>query len=33
MLTVFALALDAWVGRIEQHLMKWPLCSGVTEKL
>jgi hypothetical protein len=33
MLRVFAPALDAAVGRIEQHLMKWQLRSGVTEKL
>ena len=25
--------IDAAVGRIEQHLMKWQLRSGVTEKL
>jgi uncharacterized protein YfcZ (UPF0381/DUF406 family) len=32
-LTAFALALDAAVGRIEQRLMKWQPKSGETEKL
>jgi len=32
-LTAFALVLDAGVGRIEQHLMKWQPRSGETEKL
>ena len=32
-LTVFALALDSLVGRIESHLMKWQPRSGETEKL
>ena len=32
-LTVFALALDALVGRIEKRLMKWQPRSGETEKL
>src|SRR3989454_7108910 len=32
-LTVFALALDAAVGRIEQRLMKWQPKAGETEKL
>ena len=32
-LTVFALALDALVGRIEKKLMKWQPRSGETEKL
>jgi NitT/TauT family transport system permease protein len=32
-LTAFALALDALVGRIERHLMKWQPRSGETEKL
>lgn len=32
-LTLFALALDAAVGRIEQRLMKWQPRSGETEKL
>jgi len=32
-LTVFALALDALVGRIEHRLMKWQPRSGETEKL
>lgn len=32
-LTSFALAIDAIVGRIERHLMKWQPRSGETEKL
>lgn len=32
-LTGFALALDAAVGRIERHLMKWQPRSGETERL
>ncbi len=32
-LTAFALALDALVGRIEKHLMKWQPRNGETEKL
>lgn len=32
-LTVFALVLDALVGRIESHLMKWQPKAGETEKL
>ena len=32
-LTAFALALDAGVGRIERRLMKWQPKSGETEKL
>ncbi len=32
-LTAFALALDAMVGRIEKHLMKWQPKAGETEKL
>jgi NitT/TauT family transport system permease protein len=32
-LTVFALALDALVGRVEKSLMKWQPRSGETEKL
>jgi NitT/TauT family transport system permease protein len=32
-LTVFALALDSLVGRIEHRLMKWQPKSGETEKL
>lgn len=32
-LTTFALVLDAAVGRIEQHLMKWQPKAGETEKL
>ena len=32
-LTVFALALDALVGRVEKKLMKWQPRSGETEKL
>jgi NitT/TauT family transport system permease protein len=32
-LTAFALVLDAVVGRIEKHLMKWQPRSGETEKL
>ena len=32
-LTVFALALDSLVGRIESHLMKWQPRTGETEKL
>ncbi len=32
-LTVFALLLDALVGRIEKRLMKWQPRSGETEKL
>ena len=32
-LTAFALALDAAVGRIEKRLMKWQPKSGETEKL
>lgn len=32
-LTAFALALDAGVGRIEKHLMKWQPRAGETEKL
>jgi NitT/TauT family transport system permease protein len=32
-LTAFALALDALVGRIEKRLMKWQPRSGETEKL
>jgi NitT/TauT family transport system permease protein len=32
-LTVFALALDAAVGRIEKRLMRWQPVAGETEKL
>ena len=32
-LTTFALVLDAAVGRIEKHLMKWQPKAGETEKL
>ncbi len=32
-LTLFALLLDAAVGRIEKHLMKWQPRAGETEKL
>ena len=32
-LTVFALALDAAVGRVEKRLMKWQPAAGETEKL
>ena len=32
-LTVFALALDSLVGRIEHRLMKWQPKTGETEKL
>ena len=32
-LTAFALLLDAAVGRIERHLMKWQPRAGETEKL
>jgi NitT/TauT family transport system permease protein len=32
-LTAFALLLDAVVGRIERHLMKWQPRAGETEKL
>jgi NitT/TauT family transport system permease protein len=32
-LTVFALALDAAVGRIENRLMRWQPAAGETEKL
>ena len=32
-LTVFALLLDALVGRLEKRLMKWQPKSGETEKL
>ena len=32
-LTAFALVLDAVVGRIERHLMKWQPRAGETEKL
>ncbi|HWK83340.1 MAG TPA: ABC transporter permease [Caldimonas sp.] len=32
-LTVFALALDAAVGRIERRLMRWQPAAGETEKL
>ncbi len=32
-LTAFALVLDAAVGRIEKHLMKWQPQAGETEKL
>ena len=32
-LTVFALALDAAVGRIERRLMKWQPQAGETEKI
>jgi NitT/TauT family transport system permease protein len=32
-LTVFALVLDALVGRVEKRLMKWQPKSGETEKL
>ncbi|MDZ4123047.1 MAG: ABC transporter permease, partial [Hydrogenophaga sp.] len=32
-LTAFALALDAAVGRIEKRLMKWQPKVGETEKL
>ena len=32
-LTVFALALDAAVGRIEKRLMRWRPAAGETEKL
>ena len=32
-LTAFALVLDALVGRVEKHLMKWQPRAGETEKL
>ncbi|MDQ2734090.1 MAG: ABC transporter permease [Pseudomonadota bacterium] len=32
-LTVFALALDATVGRIEKRLMRWQPAAGETEKI
>ncbi len=32
-LTAFALAIDAAVGRVEKHLMKWQPRAGETEKL
>jgi NitT/TauT family transport system permease protein len=32
-LTTFALVLDAAVGSIEKHLMKWQPKAGETEKL
>jgi len=32
-LTVFALALDAAVGRVEKRLMRWQPAAGETEKL
>jgi NitT/TauT family transport system permease protein len=32
-LTVFALVLDAAVGRIQRRLMKWQPRAGETEKL
>ncbi len=32
-LTVFALALDATVGRVEKRLMRWQPAAGETEKL
>jgi NitT/TauT family transport system permease protein len=32
-LTVFALALDGAIGRIERRLLKWQPRSGQTEKL
>ena len=32
-LTIFALALDAAVGRIEKRLMRWQPAAGETEKL
>lgn len=32
-LTVFALAIDAWVGLIEKRLMKWQPKVGETERL
>jgi NitT/TauT family transport system permease protein len=32
-LTVFALVLDAAVGRVERRLMKWQPRAGETEKL
>ena len=32
-LTAFALALDAGVGRIERRLMRWQPAAGETEKL
>jgi len=32
-LTVFALLLDAIVGRVERRLMKWRPQTGETEKL
>jgi len=32
-LTVFALLLDAAVGRIERRLMRWQPAAGETEKL
>ena len=32
-LTAFALGLDALVGWIERHLMKWQPRSGETERL
>ncbi len=32
-LTVFALALDATVGRVEKRLMRWRPAAGETEKL
>jgi NitT/TauT family transport system permease protein len=32
-LTVFALALDWGVGRIEKRLMRWQPAAGETEKI
>jgi NitT/TauT family transport system permease protein len=32
-LTAFALVLDAVVGRVERHLMRWQPSAGETEKL
>lgn len=32
-LTAFALALDAAIGRIERRLLKWQPRSGQSEKL
>jgi len=32
-LTVFALALDGFVGKLETRLMKWQPRNGETEKL
>ena len=32
-LTAFALALDALVGKVERRLMKWQPRAGETEKL